>query len=140
MEFYSVRIPCSSSFGREKENQGTCGHYGKSGHEIKACYQITRLLSIQNGGEKALEVPKKRQLRGREMRQVPKKRQVSRMVGICGGARAHATRVPQENHPNTDRPGLPTLNKDQWATLLIETINQNKGGVDRMSDKGISFK
>lgn len=58
--------PARAASVREKENQGTCGHYGKSDHEIKACYQITRLLSIQNGGEKALEVPKKGQVHGWE--------------------------------------------------------------------------
>lgn len=111
---------------RGKEKQGTCGHCGKPGHEAKACYQIIgypewwgeRPRGTDKGGSRG---------RGSFGRGKP------------SGGRLNAARVAADDVTNSERSGIPNLSEDQWATLL-DMLNQNKGGDDRLSGKDIHVK
>lgn len=110
---------------REKDKQGSCAHCGRSGHDAKSCYQIIGYPDWwgerPRGNEKGV---------GR-----------GKVGGPSGRARANVTRTAtdigttsSESQFSEDRPGFPNLSNDQWATLL-EMLNQNKNGGDRLSGK-----
>lgn len=90
---------------------------------------VTRLSDIQTGGARPRGNGKNGGSIGR---------------GRGGGAKANVTRVTAENgesngetHIGTNRQGFPTLSNDQWNALL-DMLNQNKGGIDRLSGKTFS--